>query len=119
MSFHEPIPQQNTHPASALQVNFSSAELPVYGGCSPRPSNSPYVTRQMVLDRLTCSLAPTIAEADRVSAICYLETFGRRNVSFYQRLGFGIEVRFKEPTTGADYAVMVRYPAAPMANGAR
>lgn len=64
-------------------------------------------------------LEPTITEADRVSTTCYLETFSRGNVSFYQRLGFGIEARFTEPTTGADYAVMVRYPGAPMDNGAR
>jgi hypothetical protein len=43
MSFHEPIPQ-NTHPASGLQVNFSSAELPVYGHRVP-------VTPRKLLDK--------------------------------------------------------------------
>jgi GNAT superfamily N-acetyltransferase len=63
-------------------------------------------------------LEPTIAEADRVSATCYLETFSPRNLSFYERLGFGVEARFAEPTTGAEYVVMIRYPSAPTENGA-
>ena len=45
-----------------------------------------------------------------VSATCYLETFSPRNLGFYERLGFAAEARFAEPTTGADYVVMVRYP---------
>ena len=57
-------------------------------------------------------LEPTIAEADRLSATCYLETFSRRNPSFYERLGFATAARFAEPTTGAEYAVMVRNPTA-------
>lgn len=63
-------------------------------------------------------LEPTITEADRVSATCYLETFSLRNLSFYERLGFATEARFAEPTTGADYSVMVRYPSTPMENSA-
>lgn len=63
-------------------------------------------------------LEPTIAEADRISATCYLETFSPRNLSFYERLGFATAARFTEPTTGADYAVMVRHPIAPTENGA-
>lgn len=63
-------------------------------------------------------LEPTIAEADRVFATCYLETFTPRNLSFYERLGFAVAARFTEPTTGADYAVMVRYPRAPKENRA-
>jgi GNAT superfamily N-acetyltransferase len=55
-------------------------------------------------------LEPTIAEADRLSATCYLETFSPRNPSFYQRLGFVTAARFVEPVTGAGYAVMVRHP---------
>jgi len=55
-------------------------------------------------------LEPTIAEADRVSATCYLETFSPRNPSFYARLGFTAVARFREPTTGGEYAVMVRCP---------
>ncbi len=55
-------------------------------------------------------LEPTVAEADRVNATCYLETFSPRNLSFYERLGFSTKARFTEPTTGADYALMVRHP---------
>jgi GNAT superfamily N-acetyltransferase len=55
-------------------------------------------------------LEPTIAEADRASITCYLETFSPRNLPFYQRLGFATAARFTDPTTGADYAVMVRPP---------
>jgi len=55
-------------------------------------------------------LEPTIAEADRAAMTCYLETFSQRNLSFYQRLGFSAAARFTEPTTGADYTVMIRPP---------
>ena len=55
-------------------------------------------------------LEPTIAEADRAGVTCYLETFSQRNLPFYQRLGFETAALFTEPTTGADYAVMVRRP---------
>ena len=55
-------------------------------------------------------LEPTIAEADRADVTCYLETFSQRNLSFYQRLGFEAAARFTEPTTGAEYTVMVRRP---------
>ena len=58
-------------------------------------------------------LEPTLAEADRVSATCYLETFSPRSLSFYERLGFAPAARFAEPTTGADYVVMVRDPGPP------
>jgi GNAT superfamily N-acetyltransferase len=56
-------------------------------------------------------LEPTIAAADRAEATFYLETFSERNLPFYQRLGFATKARFREPTTGADYAVMVRQPS--------
>ena len=62
-------------------------------------------------------MEPTLAEADRVSATCYLETFNPRNLNFYERLGFATKARFAEPATGADYAVMVRYPNAPTESG--
>jgi GNAT superfamily N-acetyltransferase len=54
-------------------------------------------------------LEPTIAEADRAGVTCYLETFSQRNLPFYQRLGFAPAARFTEPTTGAEYTVMVRF----------
>ena len=55
-------------------------------------------------------LEPTLAEADAAGATCYLETFGDRNLGFYQRLGFTLLARFTEPTTGADYSLMARNP---------
>jgi GNAT superfamily N-acetyltransferase len=54
-------------------------------------------------------LEPTIAEADRAGVTCYLERFSQPNLSFYQRLGFAAAARFTEPTTGADYIVMLRH----------
>ncbi len=56
-------------------------------------------------------LEPTLAEADHSRATCYLETFSERNLSFYQRMGFAEAARFTEPTTGADYVLMIRLPA--------
>jgi GNAT superfamily N-acetyltransferase len=55
-------------------------------------------------------LAPTLNEADANDAVSYLETFGVRTVQFYERLGFSTAARFDEPTTGAEYALMVRNP---------
>jgi ribosomal protein S18 acetylase RimI-like enzyme len=54
----------------------------------------------------------TIAEADRVLATCYVETFSSRNIPFYERLGFVTKARSTEPTTRANYIVMVRSPRA-------
>jgi GNAT superfamily N-acetyltransferase len=58
-------------------------------------------------------LAPTLMEADANGAVSYLETFGLRTVRFYERLGFATAARFDEPTTGAQYALMVRNPQPP------
>jgi GNAT superfamily N-acetyltransferase len=55
-------------------------------------------------------LAPTLAEADAATAVCYLETFSPASRHFYQRLGFVTRAEFNEPATGAEYAVMVRVP---------
>jgi ribosomal protein S18 acetylase RimI-like enzyme len=55
-------------------------------------------------------LAPTLAEADAATAVCYLETFNPRSPQFYQRLGFLTRAEFDEPTTRARYAIMVRAP---------
>jgi GNAT superfamily N-acetyltransferase len=55
-------------------------------------------------------LEPTLAEADAASAVCYLETFGTRSLHFYERLGFVTRAKFDEPTTRAQYAIMVRVP---------
>jgi GNAT superfamily N-acetyltransferase len=53
-------------------------------------------------------LAPTLAEADARGAACFLETFSPRSRTFYSRLGFRERATFSEPTTGADYVLMVR-----------
>ena len=53
-------------------------------------------------------LAPTLAEADAETAVCYLETFNRRSLHFYQRLGFVAAAEFDEPTTRAPYAILIR-----------
>lgn len=63
-------------------------------------------------------LEPTIAEADRAGATCYLETFNPRNHLFYERFGFATTARFAEPTTGASYTVMIRAPRPLAENGA-
>lgn len=55
-------------------------------------------------------LAPTLGEADAARAVCYLETFNPRSLTFYRRLGFDTRAQFDEPTTGVQYAVMVRMP---------
>jgi ribosomal protein S18 acetylase RimI-like enzyme len=55
-------------------------------------------------------LLPTLMEADANHVISYLETFSARNARFYERLGFSTLARFDEPTTGAEYAIMVRDP---------
>jgi N-acetylglutamate synthase-like GNAT family acetyltransferase len=57
-------------------------------------------------------LQPTLMDADANDAISYLETFGLRTTRFYERLGFSTVARFDEPTTGAQYALMVRNPRA-------
>lgn len=57
-------------------------------------------------------LVPTLEEADKEGAYCYLETFGDRSIRFYERLGFIILAKFKEPTTAAKYTIMSRRPLA-------
>lgn len=53
-------------------------------------------------------LMPTLAEADAAVAQCYLETFSARNIRFYNRLGFHMLQVFLEPTTKAQYSLMIR-----------
>jgi GNAT superfamily N-acetyltransferase len=55
-------------------------------------------------------LVPTLVEAEAANAPCYLETFNRRSLHFYHRLGFVTRAEFDEPTTRAQYAIMVREP---------
>jgi GNAT superfamily N-acetyltransferase len=53
-------------------------------------------------------LASTLAEASQARVPCYLETFSPRNLRFYERFGFRRVASYREPTTHADYAVMLR-----------
>jgi GNAT superfamily N-acetyltransferase len=55
-------------------------------------------------------LAGTLEEASRARAICYLETFSARNLSFYERRGFRQVANHLEPTTHREYTVMQRDP---------
>ena len=53
-------------------------------------------------------LRPTLGEADAARADCYLETFNRRGMRFYERLGFRKVKLLSEPITDSDYALMIR-----------
>ena len=55
-------------------------------------------------------LAPTLAEADAAGAVCYLETFSPRNLTFYERAGFGRRARIDEPTAPAAYTSWFDFP---------
>ncbi len=55
---------------------------------------------------------PVLVKTDSAGVPTYLETFTPRNESFYQRLGYRVAGRFREPTTAAEYALMVREPGA-------
>ena len=50
----------------------------------------------------------TLAEADAAGKVSYLETFSRRNVAFYERLGFRTVAEQAEPTTMHSYLIMRR-----------
>ena len=52
----------------------------------------------------------TLAEADQAGAPSFLETFARRNISFYERLGFSVVASYEEPITRSEYWVMQRGP---------
>jgi GNAT superfamily N-acetyltransferase len=53
----------------------------------------------------------TLAEADGVGASSFLETFSRRNVDFYERLGYSIVAAYEEPVTASQYWIMQRAPS--------
>lgn len=55
-------------------------------------------------------IEPTLTEADEAGVECYLETFDRRNLGFYQRLGFSALGSHAEPVRGATYTIMRRNP---------
>lgn len=56
---------------------------------------------------------PVLEKADALGVASYLETFTRRNMSFYQRLGYREKSSFVEPVTGSEYWIMVREPPNP------
>ena len=47
-------------------------------------------------------------KADQSGVPTYLETFTPRNITFYNRIGYEVVERFHEPTTDADYWIMIR-----------
>ena len=53
-------------------------------------------------------LAGTLAEASRLGASCYLETFTPRNLKFYERMGFLRVGEQREPTTNEMYVIMLK-----------
>ncbi|MCU0860504.1 MAG: GNAT family N-acetyltransferase [Thermoplasmata archaeon] len=55
-------------------------------------------------------LRPTLDEADRAGALCYLETYSPRALRFYGRMGFEVVSSHIEPVTSSEYWVMVRRP---------
>jgi GNAT superfamily N-acetyltransferase len=55
-------------------------------------------------------LQPTLLEADKAGAPCYLETFTPRNVKFYERIGFVRLAAHLEPVTNSEYLIMIRRP---------
>jgi GNAT superfamily N-acetyltransferase len=50
----------------------------------------------------------TLAEADQVGASSFLETYSRRNLHFYERLGFSVVASHEEPITKSQYWIMQR-----------
>ncbi len=55
-------------------------------------------------------LTPTLQEASRLKAVCYLETFEPRNIAFYARLHFAPVATYFEPTTGCRYSILRKEP---------
>lgn len=49
-----------------------------------------------------------LKKTDELGVPTYLETFSPRNISFYHRLGFQVAGSFHEPTTNAEYWLMIR-----------
>lgn len=55
-------------------------------------------------------IRPILDRADQLGVHTYLETFTPRNIRFYERLGFKDAAGFWEPTTAAEYRVMIKDP---------
>ena len=56
-------------------------------------------------------IKPVLEKTDSLGVASYLETFTRKNMSFYQRLGYQEISAFVEPLTNSQYWVMVREAA--------
>ena len=52
-----------------------------------------------------------LEKTDRLKVATYLETFTPRNMTFYNRLGYQAIESFHEPTTDAQYCLMIREPS--------
>jgi len=55
-------------------------------------------------------ITTVLKKTDRLNIATYLETFTPRNMTFYHRLGYRQKACIHEPTTDADYWIMVREP---------
>jgi GNAT superfamily N-acetyltransferase len=55
-------------------------------------------------------IRPVLEKTDALGVATWLETFTPRNMSFYRRLGYDVVETFPEPTTAAEYAIMLRRP---------
>ncbi len=51
-----------------------------------------------------------LKKTDRLKVSTYLETYTPRNITFYNRLGYQVIDSFTEPTTSAEYWLMIREP---------
>jgi GNAT superfamily N-acetyltransferase len=88
------------HPRASAVVKDSAWYLSIVGV-------APALQGQGIGKRL---IEPTLAEADRAGAECYLETFGSDTPRFYERLGFQLAAEHTEPVTGSPYTIMRRTP---------
>ena len=57
-------------------------------------------------------IEPVLQQTDRLQRSTFLETFTPKNISFYERLGYQAVDRIHEPTSKADYWLMIREPQA-------
>jgi GNAT superfamily N-acetyltransferase len=55
-------------------------------------------------------IEPVLQQTDRMQHPTFLETFTPRSIPFYERLGYEVADRIHEPTSKADYWLMVREP---------
>ena len=55
-------------------------------------------------------ISPVLKKTDALNIPTFLETFTPRNMRFYEKLGYRSAASFFEPTTRADYWIMIRNP---------